>query len=64
MGRLVLPARLREQYGLEIGMELPIFLHEDADGKVYICFQAPAEGVNNLKEARELLERLGYTVSK
>ena len=64
MGRIVLPVRLREQYGLEIGLECPLFIHEDEEGRVYICIQAPPQAVDNLKEAKALLERLGYTVSK
>lgn len=64
MGRIVLPVRLREQYGLETGLECPIYEHEDEEGRLYICFQVPPKAVQNFKEARELLERLGYTVSK
>ena len=64
MGRLVLPVRLREQYGLEPGLECPIYEHVDNEGRVYLCIQCPPKAVQNFREARELLERLGYTVSK
>ena len=64
MGRIVLPVRLIEQYSLETGLECPIYIHEDEEGRVYICFQVPPKSVQNLKEAKELLEKLGYSVSK
>ena len=64
MGRIVLPVRLREQYGLETGLECPIYTHEDEEGKLYICFQVPPRAVQNYKEAMEILERLGYKVAK
>jgi bifunctional DNA-binding transcriptional regulator/antitoxin component of YhaV-PrlF toxin-antitoxin module len=64
MGRIVLPVRLREQYGLVTGLECPIYQHVDEDGRMFICFEVPPKAVQNFKEARELLEKLGYTVSK
>ena len=64
MGRIVLPVRLREQYGLETGLECPIYTHEDEQGRLFICFQAPGQTVQNLKEARQLLEQSGYSVIK
>lgn len=64
MGRIVLPVRLREDFGLETGLECPIYTHEDEEGRVFICFLAPGQSVQNLKEARQLLERSGYAVTK
>ena len=61
MGRITLPVKLREQYGLETGLECPIFLHEDA-GRVFICFQAPPAAVKELEEAMRIIEKLGLKV--
>ena len=64
MGRIVLPVRLREQYGLVSGLECPIYTHEDEEGRFYLCFQSPPRSVQNYKEAMEILQRLGYTMKK
>ncbi len=64
MGRIVLPVRLRRHYGLEPGLECQFYEHVDEEGRVYLCIQCPPEAVQNFKEARELLERLGYTLTK
>ena len=62
MGRIVLPVKLREQYGFEVGLECPLYLHEDEEGRVFVCIEAPPAAVRNLKEAMEIIKSFGLKV--
>ena len=59
-GRLVIPIRLRETLGLEIGHEYSFFIHEE-NGKRYLCIECPENTA--LEKAKQFLEEHGYKVS-
>lgn len=60
-GRLVIPAPLREQTGLQPGDIYKFHLHETQDGKIYLCIECP--GIQSeIEKAKELLRNAGYTI--
>ena len=60
-GRLVIPIRLREAMGLEIGQEYSFYTHEE-NGKKYLCIECPV--TQKLEEAKALLKKYGYKVEE
>lgn len=58
-GRLVIPARLREEVGLQTGTLCQFYLHEE-NGKRYLCFEVE----NELDKMKKVLEENGFTVIK
>ena len=63
LGRLVIPKRLRETYGLQEGTEYTFYAHEH-EGKMYLCIEVAKEGEQELQKAKELLAAAGYEVKK
>lgn len=61
MGRVMIPIRLREQYGFEIGQEVPFYLHEIGTHK-YLCIPCPGATDSRILDAIDLLEANGYNV--
>lgn len=57
-GRLVIPARLREELGLHQGDLCQFYLHEE-NGKRYLCVEVE----NEIEQAKRMLEENGYKVS-
>ena len=57
-GRLVIPARLREELGLQVGDLCQFYLHEE-NGKRYLCVEVE----NEIEKAKRMLEENGYQVS-
>lgn len=47
--------------GLVEGEEYSFYIHDDKDGR-FICIKCP-DNVDKLKEAKNLLLRLGYSIS-
>lgn len=62
LGRLVLPAPLREQLGLENGQPYDFYIHEH-EGEVYLCIKC-ANADPAVEEAKKVLEKAGYTIDK
>jgi len=58
-GRLVIPAKLREELGIEIGSVYAFYLHE-ADGKRYLCIECP-ERESEIEKAKRILREAGVT---
>ena len=63
LGRIVVPKRLRELYGMETGQEYE-FLVCEQDGKRYLCIELPEPQTEELQKAKAMLERAGYKVSE
>ena len=61
MGRLVIPSRLREEFGLAVGDTLEFFWHEE-NGKTYLCIECP-EQETELQKALKVLEKNGLTAN-
>jgi bifunctional DNA-binding transcriptional regulator/antitoxin component of YhaV-PrlF toxin-antitoxin module len=61
MGRLVIPARLREELNLAIGETFEFFWHEE-NGKTYLCIECP-ERETELEKALRVLEENGLTAN-
>lgn len=63
-GRIMIPIRLREEFGLASGVEYQFFIHEDENAR-YICIECPITKSNDLtiEKAKELLESQGYKLS-
>lgn len=59
-GRLVIPIRLREEMGLEVGQEYTFFKHEH-EGKMYLCIEC-VELENEIERAKKILEAAGVKV--
>jgi len=59
-GRLVLPAKLRETLNLNVGDVCTFFLHDEPDGKRYLCIECP-DYVNEIEYAKEILRKNGIT---
>ena len=57
-GRLVIPARLREELGLQVGDLCQFYLHQE-NGKRYLCIEVE----NEIERAKRMLEANGYQVS-
>ena len=62
LGRLVIPSKLREQYGLETGVEYTFYAHE-VEGQTYLCIPVKAPGESELEKAKALLAAAGYQVA-
>jgi len=63
LGRLVIPKRLREQYGLVEGIEHTFYEHE-FEGDKYLCIKLPKPGEEELQRAKDILQKAGYQVSQ
>ena len=59
-GRLVIPVRLREELGLQVGHEYTFYTHEQ-NGKTYLCIEC-SKGNDELENAKRLLEAAGYEI--
>ena len=59
-GRLVIPIRLREELGLEIG-ETYTFYKQEIDGEIYLCIKC---GEDPVTKAKKLLAEKGYEVKE
>lgn len=57
-GRLVIPVRLREELGLQVGDLCQFYLYQE-NGKRYLCIEVE----NELERAKRMLESNGYQVS-
>jgi bifunctional DNA-binding transcriptional regulator/antitoxin component of YhaV-PrlF toxin-antitoxin module len=62
LGRIVVPKKLRDTYGIETGQEFEFLLHEQ-NGKRYLCLELPEPQSEEIQKAKAMLERAGYTVS-
>lgn len=62
LGRLVLPAPLREQLGVELGEVYDFYTHEH-EGEVYLCIKC-ANASPQVEEAKKILQDAGYTIDK
>ena len=58
-GRIVIPAKLREELGLNVGDIYDIYIHE-YDGDRYLCIRC----VEKITEARRLLEAAGMNINQ
>lgn len=58
-GRLVIPIRLREELGLEIG-ETYTFYKQEIDGETYLCIKC---GEDPVTKAKKLLAEKGYEIT-
>jgi AbrB family looped-hinge helix DNA binding protein len=62
LGRVVLPKGLRDQYGINDGDELDVFVLQDGNGE-YICFKAKGVNVDpKYVAAVEVLQELGCKI--
>lgn len=57
----MIPIRLREQMGLEIGREYPFFITEE-NGHRYICIECPGTDAK-IEEAFLILKQAGYNIT-
>ena len=57
----MIPIRLREQMGLEIGREYPFFINEE-NGHRYICIECPGTDAK-IEEAFLILKQAGYNIT-
>lgn len=56
MGRIIIPARLREKMGMKIGETYELYTTYDEEGTRYICIKCPAISEKMLEEARTIVE--------
>lgn len=65
VGRIVIPAKLRSQLGLNTGDNVDFFIHQEED-KTYLCMECPNANKSNdeLDEAIAALAKLGYKIVK
>ena len=59
-GRLVLPAKLREQLNLNVGDVCDFFLYDDPEGKRFLCIECP-DYINEIEYAKKILKEHGIT---
>lgn len=59
MGRIVIPRKLREKMGLDVGQEYSFFTYQDDEGRNFICIESPSVTEQTLEEARRLVEKFG-----
>lgn len=62
LGRIVIPSKLRQELNLNADEVFPFFIHEEPDGKVYLCIECP-NAESEIAKAKALLEKIGMTVS-
>lgn len=62
LGRLVLPAPLREQLGIEVGQDYDFFIHEH-ENEIYLCIKC-ANADPEVEAAKKILEKAGYAIDK
>lgn len=59
MGRIMIPIRLREELGFEIGNEYSFFTHETDDGQTFLCIKCPSGTDDKIKKAIDFLKSKG-----
>lgn len=60
LGRLVLPAPLREQLHIECGVSYDFYIYDSPDGEIYLCIKCPQADCK-VEEAKRILREAGYT---
>lgn len=60
VGRVLIPAKLRESLNIETGQMLDFYLHEDADGK-YLCIKYDDSKETEIERAIRILKENGIT---
>jgi bifunctional DNA-binding transcriptional regulator/antitoxin component of YhaV-PrlF toxin-antitoxin module len=62
VGRIMIPIRLREQMGLQLGNEYR-FAWTEENGRSYICIDCgPSKAAIRLEEAKDILRRHGMEI--
>lgn len=59
----MLPKPLREQLGLINGNEYEFYIHEDDEGRKFLCIECPGIDEQTLAEARRIVEKYGMKFS-
>lgn len=62
LGRLVIPATLRKDYGIQEGKDYQFYIHAE-NGKNYLCIEIGDAENTELMKAKKLLEEAGYSVN-
>lgn len=60
LGRLVLPAPLREELGIQCGETYDFYIIEE-DGRVYLGIECP-QADPKVEEAKRILREAGYNI--
>ena len=58
LGRLVIPASLRKDYGIQEGKDYQFYIHAEN----YLCIEIGDVENTDLMKAKKLLEEAGYSV--
>lgn len=61
LGRLVLPAPLREELNIECGVPYDFYTHETEEGNVYLCIKLP-KAKSKVEEAKRILREAGIEI--
>ena len=61
LGRLVIPASLRKDYGIQEGKDYQFYIHAE-NGKNYLCIEIGDVENTDLMKAKKLHEEAGYSV--
>jgi bifunctional DNA-binding transcriptional regulator/antitoxin component of YhaV-PrlF toxin-antitoxin module len=57
-GRLVIPSKLRDSLYIEVGDSYEFFLHEDEEGKKFLCIECYKLG-DEIERAKRILRDAG-----
>ena len=60
LGRLVIPAPLREQLNIQTGTSFDFYVYESEEGKIYLCIECP-QASSEVERAKRVLAEAGYT---
>lgn len=60
-GRIMLPSKLREAFGLETGKEYKFFTCEE-NGRHFICIECPNAPESEIERAKKLLSANGFKI--